>query len=537
MTAAAAADAAALAADQDTLAEDARVVRQALADGAHDSSIGDAAFRAALAKAAALMEETQIREQMLLAAEQLEDAALAAAATISKRILVDLARVLALLDTSRRDAAGEMADALKDTAAAIREKLAAAIEQQRAVAEKSKELARKDGSSPEDEATAAEIETARQQLAELIEQMLVDAHLFPDLRPMNELREELTKIYEDVIQQDAAQAAADALKPTEIAVNKEDALLQALEKAAETAEDMEMWLPDKNDTIKWAMENYDVTEMPEIPNLPLADAFTDLVGDLLEEQQSIHDQVQDPASNVAFAVNPANGWDVMDGPMPGFNAQGRSGNTRPNENEQTGRSSGGREGMSSGEMVNQRADSLEGSAIKARRTNDPIQQGKIEDDGPPADAKATGGGKAGGISQREGMTGQAPPRPVHTPNRILNDALAAEQALLAQQAAKSYTTARLFYLRTGAMPEVTRLMDESRAALEAGRLDEYEALHRRIVARLTELQESGATGEVLTLDHGGRRMVGEKALPGGDDAQVPPGFQPSVDDYFRSLNP
>jgi hypothetical protein len=353
---------------------------------------------------------------------------------------------------------------------------------------------------------------------------------------MNELREELTKIYEDVIQQDTEQAAAGELKPSEIAVQKEESLLEAMEKAAETAEDMEMWLPDKNETTKWLMENFDLTEMPEIPNLPLPDSFTDLVGDLLKKQEGLEEQVQDAASNNAFAVNPANGWEVADGPMPGFNAQGKSGNTAPNKNEQTGRSSGGREGMSSGEMVNQRADHLEGSSIDARRTNDPLQKGHVEDDGPPSDAKATGGGKAGGASQRLGMTGEAPLRSVNAPDQMLNDALAAEQALLAQQSAKSYATARLFYLRTGAMPEVTRLMDESREALKAGRLAEYEALHRRIVASLKKLDEGGSTSDVKVLDGGGSRVVGEKRLPGGADVAVPAGFQQPVDDYFRALD-
>lgn len=526
----------AIAGDQDSLADESQAVRQALADGSTNASLGDAAFRTVLTKAAALMGEARIYEQMILCAEQLEAERFPEAATLGKQVLVDLARVLELLNTSQRGSAGDKAESLKEAAAEIREKLDALVEQQRAVVEKSKELASKDQFSPEDEALAKELAAQKEELAKLIEQMLTDAHAFPDLRPMNELREELTKIYEDVIQQDAEQAAAGELKPSEIAVQKEESLLDALEKAAETAEDMEMWLPDKNETTKWLMENFDLTEMPEIPNLPLPDSFTDLVGDLLKEQEGLAEGVQDAASNNAFAVNPANGWEVADGPMPGFNAQGKSGNTPPNKNEQTGRSSGGREGMSSGEMVNQRADKLEGSSTEARRTNDPLQKGQVQDDGGPADAKATGGGKAGGVSQREGMTGEAPLRPVNAPNRMLNDALAAEQALLAQQTAKSYATARLFYLRTGSLPEVARLMDESREALKSGRLADYEALHRRIVASLRQLGEGGTTDDVKVLGGGGSRFVGEKRLPGGADVAVPPGFQQPVDDYFRSLD-
>jgi len=527
---------AAIAGDEDALADESRSVRQALADGAHNASIGDAAFRVVLEKAAALMEETKIYEQMIRSAEQIEGEHFPEASALCKQVLVDLARVLELLNTSQRSTAGDKADSLKEAAEGMREKLEALVEQQRAVVEKSKALAAKNEFSPEDVAVAKELAAKKDEIAKLIEQMLTDAHALPDLRPMNELREELTKIYEDVIQQDTAQAAAGELKPSEIAVQKEESLLTDLEKAAKTAADMEMWLPDKNETTKWLMENFDLTEMPEIPNLPLPDAFTDLVGDLLKEQEGLAEQVQDAASNNAFAVNPANGWEVADGPMPGFNAQGKSGNTPPNKNEQTGRSSGGREGMSSGEMVNQRADHLEGSSIDARRTNDPMQKGQVQDDGPPADAKATGGGKAGGASQRAGMTGDAPLRAVNSPDQILNNALAAEQALLAQQTAKSYATARLFYLRTGSMPEVARLMDESREALKSGRLADYEALHRRIVASLRKLGEGATTNDVKVLGGGGSRFVGEKRLPGGADVAVPAGYQQPVDDYFRSLD-
>ncbi len=116
---------------------------------------------------------------------------------------MDLARVLELLNTSQRATAGDKADSLKEAAAEIRGKLEALVEQQRAVVEKSKALAAKDEFRPEDVAVAKELAAQKEALAKLIEQMLTDAHAFPDLRPMNELREELTKIYEDVIQQDS----------------------------------------------------------------------------------------------------------------------------------------------------------------------------------------------------------------------------------------------------------------------------------------------------------------------------------------------
>ena len=210
---------AAMAGDQDALADESRVVRQALADGAQNASLGDTTFRATLTKAATLIGTSNIYEQMIACAEQIEGEHFPEAATLCKKVLVDLARVLELLNNSQRTSAGDKADSLKEAAEAIREKLEALVEQQKAVVEKSKALAAKHEMRPEDVAVAKELAAEKAELASLIEQMLTDAHVFPDLRPMNELREELTKIYEDVIQQDAEAAAAGELKPNEIAVH------------------------------------------------------------------------------------------------------------------------------------------------------------------------------------------------------------------------------------------------------------------------------------------------------------------------------
>ena len=83
---------------------------EALADGALNPSLGDAVFRAILTKAAALMGETRIYEQMIRSAEQLETGEFSRAAALGKQVLVDLARVLALLNTSQRNTAGNKAD-------------------------------------------------------------------------------------------------------------------------------------------------------------------------------------------------------------------------------------------------------------------------------------------------------------------------------------------------------------------------------------------------------------------------------------------
>ena len=160
--------------------------------------------------------------------------------------------------------------------------------------------------------------------------------------------------------------------------------------------------------------------------------------------------------------------------MPGFGAQGKSGNERPNKNEQTGRSSGGREGESDGEMVGDHADNLEGTKPDARRTNDPMQQGQVKDDGGIGSTRATGGGKAGGFSDRNGMDGNAPLRATNAPPMAARDSLAVKQALLAEKTSKEYAQASLLYLRTGDMADISGMMEESELALKEGRMQDYD---------------------------------------------------------------
>jgi len=527
-------DAKPLADRQDALAEKAVRVRKSLEKAAQDAAIGDQDFRDRLAKAATMFNEMAIYEQMLAASEQLQSRAFPAAADIEKAVITNLAKLAELLNQWQLAAAQKEAETMKKEAREMAEKLDKLAQIQREVVEKSKEIARKADMRPEDIATAKEMKKGKDLMAEVVEQMLTDAHVFPDLKPSNELRGELTQIYEDVIQADKADAAAGNLKANEVAVQKEDGLLKAIEEAKKVAEDLEMWLPNKNDTTAWKLENFDKTEMPDIPNLPLPDAFEDLVGDLLQEQKGLAEQAQDAASNQALA-QAQQGWEVADGPMPGFSAQGKSGNTPPNHNEQTGRSSGGREGMSSGEMVGEVASNLKGDTPDVRRTNDPMQQGQIKDDGGIQEARATGGGKAGGFSDRNGMDGNAPLRPSNAPRMATNDALAVQQALLAEKTAKTYGQASLLYLKSKGLPEVARLMDQSQAALKEGRLDDFRGLHQKIVAQLNEVKGGILPGNVVSMATGDTARSQDKQLFGGDEGQAPPAYKKAVADYYRAL--
>ena len=522
-----------LAPKQDALADECLSARRALEAGGKNSSLGMPEFLAKVTKAAALLAELKVYEDMLAAAGRLQASKKAEASAVQARLITNLSRIAALLTEARAARAKEETDRLKKLISGIEKGLDKMAEEQKGVIEKSKDLAKKDSFNPDDLSTAKKLSETKDKMEQEAEAMLVDAHAFPELRPANELRSILNTIFEDVVQSDLKDIAEGKLTAKEVPVQKEESLLKDIEKAKEIAKDMEMWLPDASDTVKWLMENFDVAEMPEIPNLPLPDVLDDLVGDLLKEQQSIADQVIDAASNNALAQAPQ-GWAVMDGPMPGFSAQGKSGNQRPNPNEQTGRSAGGREGMSSGEMVADAASNLEGSATKARRTRDPMQQGQVKDETGGA-ARATGGGKAGGFSDRMGMDGQAPLRASTAPRQATADALAVQQALLSQKSASTASKAEMLYLRSDPLRAAAKLMEESRDALRDGRVRDIPGLHQRIVRELNSARGSGDLGPVVHLPGATAVPGSDRQAWGGAEGEAPAVYREMLGEYYRSL--
>jgi hypothetical protein len=295
---------------------------------------------------------------------------------------------------------------------------------------------------------------------------------------------------------------------------------------------MEHWLANKMDTTKWLMENFDKSEMPEIPMLPLADAFEDLVGELLEQQQNIAEDVKGSASNQALAEMPA-GWDVMDGVLPSFAAQGKSGNQAPKHNEQMGRSSGGREGMSDGEMAGTETQMLKGDTPDARRTNDAMQQGQVRDNGEVGQTRATGGGKAGGFSDRNGMEGNAPVRTVQADKKPA-DALAVQQAMLAEKTAQKTAEAAMLYIKSDGLREVSKVMSQAAQALKEGRGQDATALHQRVVRQLKELK-GGVQGNEVVVRASAAGQGEERKLQGGNEGEAPAAYKAMVADYFKAL--
>ena len=520
---------------QDSLADEAQRVTGQMERGSQDPAAGDDGFRSLLKDASARMKSLRVYADMLSASEKISTGKIGEAAPVQQGVIRNLEAIMSSLNKWRVTDAAKKADEMKKEAADMKDRLDALAAIQSDILEKSKELARKTDFKPEDYAVMKEIAKSKELMAAAVEQMLKDAHIFPDVKQGEEMQTELTKIFEDVVQSDKKLAEEGKIKPVEIAVQKEDFLLKKIQNAKKIDQDMEMWLMSGLDNQKWLLENFDKSEMPQMPMLKLPEQTEDLVGDLLEEQKGLAEQVESSAANQLLAENPGNGNQIQDGNQDCFGSQGKSGNQRPKSNEQAGRSSGGRDGMSDGEMAGKASDNLEGNKAKVRRTRDAMQHGQVEDNGAAGVNLATGGGKSGGYSQQDGMDGDAPVKAVKAKAVAAASAAAAQEALLAQKSSQKVAQASLLYLKSGALSDVPRLMEESSMALKEGQLKEFGRLHGQIVAKLQAAKEGIDSGSAVIMN-GGPAAAVDKQVLGGDEGEAPEAYRKQVADYYRSLS-
>jgi len=368
------------------------------------------------------------------------------------------------------------------------------------------------------------MDAEQKKMADLVEQMANDLYQFPDMPVCNELNSKMREIYEDV-QQAADSENAPAI---EIAVQKEDSLLDAIRNTKERVEDVEMWLMDVPDNIAWNMESFDADEFPNMPLVPLPDELEDLVGDLLDQAKDIEKMSQDSTGNNMMADGEM-GWGVADGPMPNFSAKGKSGNAKPNDNEMTGRSGSGREGQSNGELVENTVRGLEGTQTHARRTRDAFQNGDVkESKDSTLDARSTGGGKLGGQSESIGMFGKAPRRDLKMPDH------ANSPMQLRRETEALYTTARLLYLGGEGLGNAAR---EMRTLEKAQNLPSLAPLTRKVMRELEKSQVDITAGTVVPLAAAGLEKSGGAAVTDFDLSQITDeSYREMVRDYYRGLN-
>jgi hypothetical protein len=379
------------------------------------------------------------------------------------------------------------------------------------------------------------MEEAFQEMAKNTKEALLevptDLHIFTELNVANDLVEDVFSVFQEIEQ--VAGSDKDAPdKVKEMGFAKEDELLAQMGEASKRLDAVEMWLGDKPDEIKVTTEAHDKAEMPEsgIALAELAAAAQDLMGDLMKEDKKMADKADDSATNHAMPDFPS-GNEVMEGDIASFGAQGKSGNQTPDHKEQDGRSNVGRQGMSNGETAAGSGTIGEGDKnIEARRTEDPMQSGKVDLAG-KADTKATGGGKLGtGKADGMGMSGGA--------ERVdSKEAGSAEgmAALMARQADAMYAKASMKNVRVDSLKDAAHQLRQSADAIAKGDIQQVREFRKMAISSLTRAEAKLAAGPSGAMEAKGSTGALDSVIESGPD-QAPPKYRDKVAEYYKALN-
>ncbi len=324
-----------------------------------------------------------------------------------------------------RRAVGDLPDEARKKFEDLQSKLEAALEAQKKVIEAAENLAK---APVEDFAEAQEqlvkaLEAAEDDWSRFLTELNMDLSKLPEQDFANpSLLKELIEIQTEI------KMAEDALlkKTVDIAVPLEQL---GYEMAEELKTNFEKWLPDTPDRERWSQEESLTDADKEAPMAELPGELEDLIGELMEEEEALFDEMEDVSSSAADSLDAGAGWDALDGPISNMSAKGVTGNRLPNTNEIGGRSGEGRQGKSSGEFVGEEAVGKGGRRTPSRLTPDPYMQGQIKDHSRDPVGGATGGGKESG----EGGAGLEGPAPADRDQRERNR-LAGKQAALRNKA-------------------------------------------------------------------------------------------------------
>ena len=414
---------------------------------------------------------------------------------------------------SATDGMRELRDLLKDFAKAENR----ILEQSRALLDKKPE-----DLTDEEKAVLGQLAREEQKWADLLKDKLNDMAKTP-LQDFADgsLANQFNEVWQDI-----SKAAAELYaKKIDLAVPQEQ---NGLENAKTLEQNLEKWLSDKPDNVKWSME-----EPPQTPDAPLAELpkeLEDITGDLLDKEDAMTAEVEDITSSWIDSIDKGAGWDASDGPISSMSAKGITGNMLPNQMEVGGRSGEGRSGRSDGQMVQSTAEGKDGRQTPSRVTPTPFESGSVDDKSKQDPGGATGGGKLSGFAG-QGLRGPAPPPRLDQLQR-----LAGKQSEIRQAAEKLTLGLRNHGLPSGDLEESVLRMREVEALARAGRGGEIRRAFTEAEGSLREARDTLREAAVVHQERGGMTRQEAAALWTGLQDQVPAGYEDLVSAYYRRLS-
>jgi hypothetical protein len=301
-----------------------------------------------------------------------------------------------------------------------------------------------------------------------------------------------------------------------------------LELAKAITSNLEKWLMDLPDRIKWDQE--DPLAKVDVPMAELPKELEDMIGELMEQQEDILDEAEDTNANWADSLDKGAGWDAMDGPIASMSAKGVTGNQLPNNNEMGGRSGEGRSGKSQGEFVEDSATGKGGRRTPTRLDPTPFQQGQVKDESKDPVGGATGGGKMSGQGG-EGLEGPVPNGLDKEMQR-----LAQKQAQLRNAAERLNLQYQLGKYDNFKLLQSIAIMRRLEADLQANR---YQNVMRRKDVLLDAMETSRMlVGGEIHVQHDSTPTLNAKMEEQIHDAmkgELPPAWSDALKTYYEKL--
>lgn len=445
------------------------------------------------------------------------------------RKILDVARQAqteALAEMKKRPG-GDLPDDTRKKLEDARRKLEEFLKAQKKIIEASENLAKKpvEDFSEEEQQLLKQLAAAEDDWAKFMKELASDLSKLPEQDFANSsVAKELVEIQTEI------KMAEDALlkKSVDIAVPLEQL---GYEMAEEITTNLEKWLPDTPDREKWSQEEALADESKEAPMAELPGELEDLIGDLMEDEEDLFDEMEDVSSSAADSLDKGAGWDVADGPISNMSAKGATGNRLPNTSEIGGRAGEGRQGKSSGEFVSDEAVGKGGRRTPSRLTPDPIMKGQIKDHSKEPTGGATGGGKESGQGG-EGLEGPAPNAP--GPRDLAR--LAGKQASLRNKAEGIDAQFQILNFHHQDLKKLIELMARVEADLRAGNYQNALRQRKVLAERANNVREY-LRGEFQVRQDATVNLPAEiqKEMLGAMHDPSPPGWEEMNRQYFERL--
>jgi len=374
-----------------------------------------------------------------------------------------------------------------------------------------------------DEKTLDKIIEIEEKWARYFQETATDLSKLPpqDFSLASQAKEHL-EVYSEI--QKAIDAAQQ--KAVELAVPLEQA---GMELAESIETNIEKWLMEEPDKLKWSME--DPIQDYDVPLADLPEELEDLIGDLLEQEEDMTEDIEDVTSAWLDSIDKGIGWDTMDGPISNMSAKGVTGNLMPNKQEVGGRSGEGRTAKSSGQFVEETATGKGGRHTPTRLTPDAFEGGAVKDTSPEPATGASGGGKLSGWGA-EGLQGPPPPAVQQKLKR-----LAQQQQQLIDQARRIDHGLQKYRYPRGELPATIRIMEELHSDLEQADISNFTGKHRVVLSNLREVKELVDKQKQVWRERS--KLLPQEVrdeIAAALDEGVPRQYRQMVSSYFRALS-